>query len=67
MPVWAWMLVGVAVIAGGFWLDVRLGLVLIEALPVLGGGIALYKVIRTARTDLPERDPPASSTNADHS
>lgn len=55
MPVWGWMLIGVLVIAGAFWTDVRLGLVTLEALPLLGGGLALYKVIRDANSDVPDR------------
>lgn len=56
MPVWGWMLLGILAIAGAFWIDARLGLVSLEALPLVGGGLALYKVIRTSRT-LPPRDP----------
>lgn len=49
MPVWGWMLLGSLAIAGGFWIDVRLGLVTLEALPLIGGGLALYKVIRMSK------------------
>ena len=55
MPVWGWMLLGILAIAGAFWLDVRLGLVTLEALPLIGGGLALYKVIRMA--EVPSKDP----------
>jgi len=55
MPVWGWMLLGILAIAGAFWTDVRLGLVFLEALPLIGGGLALYKVIRTSRA-LPPHD-----------
>lgn len=57
MPVWGWMLLGILAIAGGFWIDVRLGLVTLEALPLIGGGLALYKVIRMSKA--PPHDPGA--------
>lgn len=47
VPVWGWMLLGITAIAVAFWLDARLGLVTLEALPTIGGGLALYKAIRT--------------------
>ena len=55
MPVWGWMLLGILGIAGAFWVDVRLGLVALEAIPLIGGGLALYKVIRMANE--PPEDP----------
>ncbi|HYF87071.1 hypothetical protein [Azospirillum sp.] len=42
------MLLGILGITGTFWIDVRLGSVTLEAVPLIGGGLALYKVIRTA-------------------
>ncbi len=59
VPVWGWMLLGIPAIAVAFWLDARLGLVTLEAIPIVGGGLALYKVIRTA--EAPLTDPDAGS------
>ena len=40
------VLLAVPVIAGAFWFDARLGLIALEMLPVIGGGLALYETIR---------------------
>ena len=57
VPVWGWMLLAIPAIAGAFWFDARLGLVTLEAIPMIGGGLALYKVIRMA--EVPSKDPDA--------